>query len=41
MAAQADLVSTIGRFTPRIVRMADEEGHKGRKARPVDPADGE
>jgi len=41
MAAQADLVSTIGRFTPRIVRMADEEGHKGRKARPVDPADSE
>jgi len=26
MAAQADLVSILGRFTPRIVRMADEEG---------------
>ena len=26
IAAQADLVDVIGRFTPRIVRMADEAG---------------
>jgi len=35
MAAQTDLVQTVGRFTPRIVRMADEEGGRG-KARPID-----
>ncbi len=35
MAAQSDLVQTVGRFTPRIVRMADEEGGRG-KARPID-----
>ena len=28
MAAQADLVTILGRFDPRIVRMADEEGGK-------------
>mgnify|MGYP001579012964 CR=1 FL=1 len=26
LAAQADLVETLGKFTPRIVRMADEPG---------------
>jgi tRNA-splicing ligase RtcB len=26
IAAQADLVEVIGKFTPRIVRMADESG---------------
>ncbi len=35
MAAQTDLVQTVGRFTPRIVRMADDEGGRG-KARPID-----
>ena len=35
MAAQADLVTIVGRFTPRLVRMADEEGGK-RKAHPSD-----
>lgn len=35
MAAQADLVAVLGRFEPRIVRMADEEGSR-RKARPED-----
>ncbi|HWE64335.1 MAG TPA: RtcB family protein [Chloroflexota bacterium] len=35
MAAQADLVDIVGRFHPRIVRMADEEGGR-RKARPAD-----
>jgi tRNA-splicing ligase RtcB len=33
MAAQADLVTVLGRFDPRIVRMADEEGSR-RKPRP-------
>ncbi len=37
MAAQSDLVRTVGRFTPRIVRMADEEGGRGKPR----PADGE
>jgi tRNA-splicing ligase RtcB len=35
MAAQADLVTILGRFDPRIVRMADEEGSK-RKGQPAD-----
>ncbi len=35
MAAQADLVTILGRFDPRIVRMADEEGGK-RKGQPAD-----
>ncbi len=33
MAAQSDLVAVLGRFDPRIVRMADEEGSR-RKVRP-------
>jgi len=33
MAAQSDLVAVLGRFDPRIVRMADEEGPR-RKVRP-------
>lgn len=33
MAAQSDLVAVLGRFDPRIVRMADEEGGR-RKGRP-------
>lgn len=35
MAAQSDLVSIVGTFHPRIVRMADEEGGK-RRPRPDD-----
>ena len=35
MAAQSDLVSIVGTFHPRIVRMADEEGGK-KRARPDD-----
>ena len=39
MAAQVDLVTVLGQFTPRIVRMADEEGGRSRKKAPL--ADGE
>jgi len=35
MAAQSDLVAMLGRFDPRIVRMADEEGGR-RKGKPAD-----
>ncbi|MGH2345141.1 MAG: RtcB family protein [Chloroflexota bacterium] len=35
MAAQSDLVAMLGRFDPRIVRMADEEGGR-RRGKPTD-----
>jgi tRNA-splicing ligase RtcB len=35
LAAQSDLVTVLGRFDPRIVRMADDEGGR-RKGKPAD-----